>query len=232
MLLFFALFVFCKRLRTAIVIVTLLLAWGLGAGWLTRPLLALAQRGYEQTIPPSFAPKTVIVLMGGGTARHHGELVPKRDSMPRIVAAARLYRQCRDTGASCRVILSGGDPQHHGQAEADNYAPYVLGQGVAPADLTRENRSLDTYQNARNVAGILGNAHDNALIVITSAYHMRRSLRAFEAFGYEPQPYVSDVRENRLTVIPRYRSLENGELALHELVGLARFHVWRWLHLY
>lgn len=152
--------------------------------------------------------------------------------MPRIAAAARVYRQCRATGASCRVILSGGDPQHHGQAEADNYAPYVVAQGVAPADLTRENKSLNTYQNAQNVAAILGNAHDTALIVITSAYHMRRSVLAFEAFGYEPQPYVSDVRENRLTLLPRYRSLENSELALHELVGLARFHVWRWLHLY
>ncbi len=42
--------------------------------------------------------------------------------------------------------------QHHGQAEADNYAPYVIDEGVKPADLTRENKSLDTYQNARNVA--------------------------------------------------------------------------------
>ncbi|VXC11509.1 conserved hypothetical protein [Burkholderia sp. 8Y] len=232
MLLFFALFAFCKRLRAAIVIVTVLLAWGFGTGWLARPMLDIAQRGYEKTIMPSFAPKTTIVLMGGGTDRRHGELVPKRDSMPRIAAAARLYRQCRESGASCRLILSGGDPQHHGQAEADNYAPYVLAQGVAPADLIRENKSLNTYENAQNVMRILGNAHDNALIVVTSAYHMRRSVRAFEAFGYEPQPYVSDVRENRLTVLPRFRSLENSELALHEVVGLARFHVWRWLHLY
>ncbi len=232
MLLFFALFAFCKRLRAAIVILALLLAWGLGSGWLTRPLLRIAQHGYAETLPPSFAPRTTIVLMGGGTDRRHGQLVPKSDSMPRIAAAARVYRQCRATGASCRVILSGGDPQHHGQAEADNYAPYVVAQGVAPADLTRENKSLNTYQNAQNVAAILGNAHDTALIVITSAYHMRRSVLAFKAFGYEPQPYVSDVRENRLTVLPRYRSLENSELALHELVGLARFHVWRWLHLY
>ncbi|WP_232316654.1 YdcF family protein [Candidatus Burkholderia verschuerenii] len=130
------------------------------------------------------------------------------------------------------MILSGGDPQHHGQAEADIYAPYVINEGVDPADLTRENKSLDTYQNARNVADIVGHAHDNGLIVVTSAYHMRRSLAAFHAFGYDPQPYVSDVRHNHMTVIPRFRSFENSEVAMHELVGMVRFRVWRWLNLY
>lgn len=206
--------------------------WAVGAGWLTTPLLDLAQHGYVHTAAPTFSPATTIVLMGGGTDRKGSGLVPKSDSMARIAATASLYRQCRETGASCKVILSGGDPQRHGEAEADNYAPYVLSGGVAPDDLVRENKSFNTYQNARNVAAILGPAHDNRLIVVTSAYHMRRSLRAFEAFGYEPEPYVSDVRRNHATFFPRFRSFENSELAAHELVGLARFEVYRWLHLY
>ena len=215
-----------------IAIVTVALVWAVGAGWFATPLLDLAQSGYGRTTTPAFAPRTTIVLMGGGTDRDGAGLVPKADSMQRIAATAALYRQCREAGASCKVIVSGGDPQHHGQAEADNYAPYVLAQGVEPGDLVRENKSLNTYQNARNVAAILGPAHDNRLIVVTSAYHMRRSLRAFEAFGYAPESYVSDVRRNRATVFPRFRSFENSELAAHELVGLARFEVYRWLHLY
>lgn len=215
-----------------IAIVTAGLVWAVGAGWITTPLLDLAQRGYVHTAAPTFSPTTTIVLMGGGTDRKGSELVPKADSMERIAATATLYRQCRESAASCKVILSGGDPQRHGEAEADNYAPYVLSRGVDPGDLVRENKSFNTYQNARNVAAIVGPAHDNRLIVVTSAYHMRRSLRAFEAFGYDPEPYVSDVRHNRATLFPRYRSFENSELAAHELVGLARFEVYRWLHLY
>ncbi|WP_232519169.1 YdcF family protein [Caballeronia insecticola] len=209
-----------------------MLVWACGAGWLATPLLDIAQRGYGDTVAPVFGPETTIVLLGGGTDRSASGLVPKRDSMQRIAATAALYRRCRDSGAVCKVILSGGDPQHHGQAEADNYAPYVLAQGVAPRDLRRESESLNTYQNARNVAAILGPVHDNRLIVVTSAYHMRRAMRAFEAFGYAPQPYVSDVRRNNATIFPRFRSIENTELAAHELVGLARFDVYRWLHLY
>ncbi|SAK91634.1 hypothetical protein AWB82_06497 [Caballeronia glebae] len=232
MLLFFALFALWRRRRIQIAIVVVALVWAIGAGWFATPLLDLAQHGYRHTDVPSFAPQTTIVLMGGGTRRGESGLVPQFNAVRRIAAVGMLYRECRDTGAACKVILSGGDPQHHGQAEADNYAPYVLAQGVASVDLVRENQSLNTYQNARNVAGILGPAHDNRLIVVTSAYHMRRALRAFEAFGYAPAPYVSDVRPNRATFFPHIRGFTNSELAMHELVGLARFDVYRWLRLY
>ncbi|SAK77065.1 hypothetical protein AWB79_04697 [Caballeronia hypogeia] len=233
MLLFFALFALWRRRRAQIAITALLLSWAVGAGWFTTPLLDLVQHGYRHTDVPDFAPNTTIVLMGAGTARStSGSIAPKSDAIPRIAAAATLYRECRKTVDSCKVILSGGDPQHNGQAEADVYAPYALAQGIDAKDLVRENRSLNTYQNARNVADILGHSHDNRLIVVTSAYHMRRALSAFEAFGYEPVPYVSDVRHSRATLLPRYRSFTNSELAAHELVGLARFRVYRWLHLY
>ncbi|SPB17065.1 hypothetical protein NOV72_04265 [Caballeronia novacaledonica] len=212
--------------------VVVALAWAIGAGWLATPLLDLAQHGYRHTDVPSFASRTTMVLMGGGTRRSGSGLVPQFNAMRRIDAIGMLYRECRETGASCKVILSGGDPQRHGQAEADNYAPYVLAQGVAPGDLVRENQSLNTYQNARNVAEILGPSDDNRLIIVTSAYHMRRSMRAFEAFGYAPVPYVSDVRPTRITFFPRFRNFANSELAMHELVGLARFMVYRWLRIY
>jgi uncharacterized SAM-binding protein YcdF (DUF218 family) len=232
LLLFFALFALWRRRRVQIAIVIVLLAWAFGSGLLTQRLLDVAQDGYLAVSEPHFTPDTTLVLLGGGTDREDSGLVPKQDSMARIAVTARLYAQCKQTGATCKVIVSGGDPQRHGQAEADNYAPYLIAQGVAPGDLTRENRSLNTYQNAQNVAAILGHSHDNGLIVVTSAYHMRRALEAFAAFGYSPQYYVSDVRQSTLTVFPRFRSFENGELAAHELIGVARFHVWRWLHLY
>ena len=232
LLLFFALFALWRRRRAQIAILVAGCAWAVGAGWLGTPLLDLVQGGYRHTAVPEFTPKTTIVLMGAGTDQSDDGLVPKPEAMPRIAAATMLYRDCRDTGASCKVILSGGDAEHHGQAEADVYAPYALAQGVDPKDLLRENRSLNTYQNARNVADILGHSHDNSLIVVTSAYHMRRALSAFEAFGYMPAPYVSDVRRNYATLMPHFGSFATSELAMHELVGFARFKVYRWLHLY
>lgn len=233
LLLFFALFALWRRKRAVIAIICCIVFWALGAGWLSRPALDFVQRGYEQVLAPAFAPRTTIVLLGGGTDRHgDSRLVPKRDSILRIRVTAELYRACRDSGAACRVIVSGGDPQHHGEAEADNYAPYLLARGVNGADLTRENQSLNTYQNARNVAAILRPEHDETLIVVTSSYHMQRAMLAFEAFGLTPQPVVSNVRFARATFFPTIEGFVTAEIAWHELVGIARFHVYRRLHLY
>jgi uncharacterized SAM-binding protein YcdF (DUF218 family) len=237
LLLFFALFVVWRQRRRAVAITCLAVFWVIGAGWISTPLLALAQRGFEVT--PSaqtvhFGTRTTFILLGGGTEYDpQKRLIPKHDSFPKIVVTADLYHECQRAGDVCRVIVSGGNPQHHEQAEADNYLPYLLARGVNPSDLVSENTSLDTYANARNVALLLDPQHDETLILVTAAYHMNRALLAFHAFGLYPQPFVSSVQYPRApTLIPRGRGYIDAETALHELVGVARFYVWRFLHLY
>ena len=236
LLLFFALFAVWRQRRRAVATVCIVLFWALGAGWLSAPLLHLAQRGFEEKSTPQdvhFASRTTFVLLGGGT-RYDGDkrLVPKRDAFVRIVVTAELYRECRRAGGACRVIVSGGNPQHHEQAEADNYAPFLLARGVSATDLVRENESLDTYQNARNVASIVQPERDETLVLITSAYHMHRALLAFNAFGLDAHAFISNVRQAKATFFPRPCGFIDAETALHELVGVARFYVYRGLRLY
>jgi uncharacterized SAM-binding protein YcdF (DUF218 family) len=236
LLLFFALFAVWRPRRRAVATVCIVLFWALGAGWLSAPLLHLAQRGFEEKSTPQdvhFASRTTFVLLGGGTRYDDDKrLVPKRDAFVRIVVTAELYRECGRAGGACRVIVSGGNPQHHEQAEADNYAPFLLARGVGATDLVRENESLDTYQNARNVASIVQPERDETLVLITSAYHMHRALLAFNAFGLDAQAFVSNVRQPKATFFPRSRGFIDAETALHELVGVARFYVYRSLRLY
>ncbi|SAL28345.1 hypothetical protein AWB64_02381 [Caballeronia sordidicola] len=236
LLLFFALFAVWRQRRRAVVALCALLFWALGAGWLATPLWHFAQNGFEKPSALSdmrFASRTIFVLLGGGT-RHDDDnrLIPRRDAFTRVVATADLYRECRRAGGACRVIVSGGNPQHHEQAEADNYAPFLLARGVSATDLLRENESLNTYENARNVARLLGPERDETFVLVTSAYHMRRSLAAFSAFGINAQPFVSNVRHPRVSFFPRPRGFVDAETALHELIGLARFYVYRFLRLY
>jgi len=236
LLLFFALFAVWRQRRRAIALVCVVLFWALGASWLSAPLLHLAQRGFEQASTPQdvhFASRTTFILLGGGT-RYDADkrLVPKRDAFTRIVVTAELYRECRRAGGACRVIVSGGNPQHHEQTEADNYAPFLLARGVSASDLVLENESLNTYQNARNVASIVQPERDETLVLITSAYHMQRSLLAFHAFGLDTQAFTSNVRRPEATFFPRSRGFIDAETALHELVGVARFRVYRSLGLY
>lgn len=225
--LFFAAIVRWKRARLPLIVCTLILFWLLAAGWLTAPLLDLVQPREPDPAPVAYAPRTAIILLGAGTEYDRdGMLVPKRDAYSRIAVSATNYAACKQTGANCQVIVTGGNPQHHSATEADTYLPYLLRRRIPRADIVLEDRSRTTYENARNVSPILARSRYDTLILVTSAYHMRRALLDFHRFGMHPQPLISNARRARLGLLPRYDNLVNAEIALHELVGVAQFHVY------
>jgi uncharacterized SAM-binding protein YcdF (DUF218 family) len=225
--LFFAAIVLWKRARRPLAIVTIALFWLLAAGWLTAPLLELAQPHRQTDTPASFAPRTAIILLGGGTIYDDDVLVPPPDVLARIVVSADNYAACKRTAATCQVIVSGGNPQRHAATEADTYLPYLLRKQVPRTDIVLENSSRTTYENARNVSAILERSRYDSLILVTSAYQMPRALLDFHRFGRTPQPLISSARRARLGVLPRYDNLVSAEIALHELIGIAQFHVYR-----
>jgi uncharacterized SAM-binding protein YcdF (DUF218 family) len=231
LLLFFAAFMLLRNARTLIGTTTIVVFWALGAGWLTQPLLDLAERGTppggRTVAPATYAARTAIVILGAGTIHRDGKLVPPRDAIARIAMSADLYARCKRMSAVCHVIISGGNPQEHEATEADTYLPYLLRDEVPRADIILENSSLTTYENARNVAAILPDGYYGSLILVTSAYHMPRALLNFHRFGMNPLPFVSNTRRARHTVLPRRENFVNAEIALHELVGIAQFHVYR-----
>ncbi|WGS51366.1 YdcF family protein [Paraburkholderia sp. D15] len=226
--LFFAAIVLWKRARRPLVIGAAAVFWLLGAGWLSAPLLDLAQPRVQNAAPANFAPRTAIILLGGGTRYNDDHvLVPPRDVLARIAASARSYADCKRTAPVCHVIVSGGNPQRHSASEADTYLPYLLRDQVPREDIVLENTSRTTYENARNVSAILGRSRYDALILVTSAYQMPRALLDFARFGLAPQPVISNARHIQFGVLPRYDNLVSAETALHELIGIAQFHVYR-----
>ncbi|SAK43987.1 hypothetical protein AWB78_00465 [Caballeronia calidae] len=229
---FLAFFVVWKKRRIAIVLVAGTVFWLLGS-LLAGPLVQLASHGYDSMNEPRFEPRTAIIVLGGGTGYDRDRrLVPKGDSMTRIDLAASLYKRCIQTEKACFVVVSGGNPQHHEQSEADLYGGLLVDAGVRRSDLIIENTSLDTYENARNTEKILRSRQYDTSVLVTSSLHMRRALLAFNAFDLHPQPAVATVRKARTWWVPRLRGWFDSSNALHELVGIVRFHVWRWIGLY
>lgn len=235
--LFFALFILWRSARRPVAVTAVILFWLLGSGWLAQPLVDLAQppnyrTPYDPATTPTaaFGPRTAIVMLGGGTKkRADGTLVPQHDVYARIALTAALQARCLAAGGVCKVIVSGGNPQHHAASEADTYAPWLLRAGVTKSDLVLENRSLTTWENARNVAPIVHAQRADTLFVVTSAYHMPRAMLDFHRFRMNPVPAVSGVRHVRTGIWPRRANLRDTETALHELIGIAQFYVYRML---
>lgn len=227
-LLFSAVFVLWRRARMAIAVTAATLFWLLSAGWLTAPLLAAVQHDVAPAGPMRFGERAVIVVLGDGTRYdRHGNLVPKADALRRIATAASLYAQCEQRAKRCEVIMSGGNPQGHSAAEADNYAPYLLHANVAREDLVLENTSRTTYENAKHVARILRNERYDSLMLVTSAYHMRRALLDFHRFALEPVPVPAGERIAKRGLMPRWSNLVAANIAAHEVIGMAQFRVYR-----
>ncbi|KVK82437.1 YdcF family protein [Burkholderia sp. MSMB1498] len=225
----FVVFLLCRKHRgaSAILAIGILLLWSIASGWLAAPLIALAESGVRPVAHPAMTGETAIVMLGSGIKRRDGIALPPRDALARIDKTAELYSACQRTAKRCTVVVSGGDPQVRGVTEADTYAPYLLARGVANGDLIREKRSHTTYENARFTAPILRAQHYDDLILVTSSYQMKRALLDFGRFGIVPQPVYANRRNAQLGWLPRAANLVNAEQALHEIVGVAQFHVYR-----
>jgi uncharacterized SAM-binding protein YcdF (DUF218 family) len=229
---FVALFIFWRKRRLAVFLSAGVVFWLLGS-WLAGPMIRLAQLGYDSTQWPHLAPRTAIIVLGGGTEYDDkNRLVPYGDSLTRIDIAASIYKRCEATGRDCQIIMSGGNPQHHEESEADLYGRLLLDAGVKSSDLILENKSLDTYENARNTYDILKSRRYDTTALVTSSLHMRRALLSFDAFDLHPQPVVAFVRNPKSWLVPHPEGWIDSNSAAHEMLGVVRFHVWRWLGLY
>lgn len=128
--------------------------------------------GYE---PDRGETADVAILLGC-----HLELTPLR-----VAAAAELYR----TGRVKAVVCSGGVAWQNGGApvsEADYMRAGLLARGVPAEAIVTENESRNTRENMIfSVACIertIGWHNVRRVLIVTSAFHMRRSLAWARAF--------------------------------------------------
>ena len=61
--------------------------------------------------------------------------------------------------------------------------------GVAPERITIEDNSRNTDENARFTAALVDPEPSQRWIIVTSAFHMPRSMGVFEKAGFHPIAY-------------------------------------------
>ena len=168
-----------------------------------------------------------IVLLGGGInpaappARPNPDL---GDAADRVWHAARLYRQ----GLAPKIVVSGGlspglESRKDIQTEAEAMKSLLIDLGVPSSAIVLEEKSRNTRENARHTKAQLGS---QKAALVTSAFHMPRSLQNFEREGLSVHAYPTDFRVapnveplwRRL--LPSARSLDNSELALKEYIAM------------
>ena len=140
------------------------------------------------------APDGIVVLGGSIDAdisAAHGVAVV-RGAPDRIIAAAALAHRY----PNARLIFTGGSSNlisNHAR-EADYAAEVFERLGVPKARLTMERRSRNTEENAEFTKAIAAPKPGERWLLVTSAYHMPRSVGLFRKAGFAVEPYPVDWR--------------------------------------
>jgi uncharacterized SAM-binding protein YcdF (DUF218 family) len=100
----------------------------------------------------------------------------------------------------------------------------VLGTGVAPERVRFDSESRNTCDSARSTLALAAPQAGERWLLVTSAFHMPRSVACFRAAGWDVTPYPTDYRRALGQWSPDLLvNLEDLDLATHEWLGLVYY---------
>jgi uncharacterized SAM-binding protein YcdF (DUF218 family) len=152
-----------------------------------------------------------------------------RGSVDRVIAAATLALRY----PHARIIYSGGNASlvFDDTVKETDYALSVFeGLGISRERLLMEGRSRNTEENAKFSKALAAPKNGERWLLVTSAYHMPRSVGAFRKIGFAVEPYPVDWRvggRSDLLAFSIYtiEGLGRVETAMREWSGLAAYRI-------
>ena len=178
--------------------------------------------------PALGAPDGIVVLgasIEADLSAAHGTAVV-RSSPDRIIAAAQLAQRY----PNARIVFSGGSPNliSNDAREADFAGVIFEGLGVAKSRLIMERRSRNSFENAEFSKAIAAPKTGERWLLVTSAYHMPRSVGLFRKAGFAVEPYPVDWRTGGGADLLSFAKfaldgLERTDAAAREWMGLAAY---------
>jgi uncharacterized SAM-binding protein YcdF (DUF218 family) len=188
------------------------------AHWLLRAVEALASA--QPGLPSAASPGAIVVLSGdyerSGTPGEPAEVGPL--TLERLAETAREERRL-----GLPVLVSGGQLDNIDSSLAAMMAK-ALENDFLVSVRWREERSLNTFENAAFSAEILKRAGVPAALLVTHPWHMARALWSFRAAGYPVIPAPLRVGKgfslSAASFLPQIPALLGSYYALHELFGL------------
>ena len=150
------------------------------------------------------------------------------DAAERAVVPVALLRSY----PRLKIVFSGGDDEQRlraSQSEAGRARVFFNAMGVSPDTVTYERESRTTAENAAFSARLAGVNKSEPWLLVTSAWHMPRSLAAFHKAGWSNITALPvDFRSNADVPALSYsldRGLSLWRIALHEYAGYVWYQV-------
>jgi uncharacterized SAM-binding protein YcdF (DUF218 family) len=167
-----------------------------------------------------------IIVLGGSLdadlSAAHGVTVIS-GAADRIVSAATLAHRY----PNARLVYTGGSPNvlNNDAKEADYATALFQGLGIAKSRLTMERLSRNTRENAEFTKDIVKPKPGERWLLVTSAYHMPRSMGLFRKAGFPVEAYPVDWKVGTKEDLLKYYVNANAglgriDLGAREWLGL------------
>ncbi len=167
-----------------------------------------------------------IVVLGGGiyyAAPEYGGDTVKSQTLVRLRYAARLHRALNKP-----VLVTGGAPEGNPAPEAQLMKEALERDFRTPVQWVEE-RSRNTFENARFTYRLLDAAGVRRIYLVTHARHMLRARLAFERAGFTvipaPTGYTTRFGLTVLDFLPRADALLDSSVFFHEVVGIGWYYL-------
>jgi uncharacterized SAM-binding protein YcdF (DUF218 family) len=172
-----------------------------------------------------------IIILGGA---FENEVMASRGGMEFNQAADRFVEGLRlaQSYPDARILVSAGDGSFSGTYEGDAHAAelFFTTFGVPAERLIREGASRTTFENARNTRQLLEDERLTRCALVTSAFHMPRSIGLFRKLGIDVIPWPTDYRTTGKAVLwfDFSQPSLNAQLmttAVREWIGLVAYYL-------
>lgn len=167
-----------------------------------------------------------------------GVTVPLREPNDRVYFAKGADRvthtvQLYKLGLIKKILISGGTGSlvRVDEPEADKFKAAMLLMGVPDSVIMLENQTRNTHESSIEVKKMLDSLHYKAedCLLITSAFHLRRSLACYRKAGLELEPFAADFYTHpRLYypdafIVPKQEALVIWEKLMKEWTGFVAY---------
>ncbi len=193
-------------------------------------LILPLENSYSRLDVKNITNHDIYAVLGGGIHDNspdiEGEGSPSGDALQRLVYVFRLYRF-----QPLPVIVSSGKGFKCQKPEAPVMKRYLVQMGIPEKDIYMDTTSRNTYENAVEIKKLCEKLACKRVILITSAYHMKRAVYSFRHAGLtNVVPAPADYKTSRtcynfINYMPDMEALLNTYRALHEYIGMLYYKI-------
>jgi len=207
-----------------------ILLWGMGTRGLTDGLIASLESPYVRGGVADLPKCDAVVMLGGGYRLSTRDPlgIDVSDAGDRLLTAFELMRQKKAPS----LVLGGSLSEAGLRGHTNALHNVFLAWGASPEAMFDLGLCMNTHDEALHLGELMRRQGWHRVLLVTSAYHMKRSEATFQKVGVEVIPVACDFQRSGVAStsesfkpFPGTGGLQQLELYLHEKIG---WWIYRW----